>query len=29
MYNIKFNEYIPQPNPAESDRIVAAHYYAA
>lgn len=29
MYNIKLNEYIPQPNPAEPDRIVAAHYYAA
>ena len=29
MYNIKLNPYIPTPNPAESDRIVAAHYYAA
>ena len=29
MYNIKFNSYIPQPQPAKSDRIVAAHYYAA
>ena len=29
MYNIKLNPYIPEPNPAESDRIVAAHYYAA
>lgn len=29
MYNIKFNSYIPEPNPAKSDRIVAAHYYAA
>lgn len=29
MYNIKFNSYIPEPQPAESDRIVAAHYYAA
>ena len=29
MYNIKLNSYIPTPNPAESDRIVAAHYYAA
>lgn len=28
MYNIKLNAYIPEPNPAESDRIVAAHYYA-
>ncbi len=29
MYNIKFSDYIPEPNPAKSDRIVAAHYYAA
>ena len=29
MYNIKFNSYIPEPNPAKSDRIVAAHYYPA
>ena len=29
MYNIKFNDYIPEPSPAKSDRIVAAHYYAA
>lgn len=29
MYNIKLNSYIPEPQPAESDRIVAAHYYAA
>ena len=29
MYNIKLNEYIPEPNPAKTDRIVAAHYYAA
>lgn len=29
MYNIKFNSYVPQPQPATSDRIVAAHYYAA
>ena len=29
MYNIKFESYVPKPNPANSDRIVAAHYYAA
>ena len=29
MYNIKLHNYIPEPNPAKSDRIVAAHYYAA
>ena len=29
MYNIKLSEYIPEPCPATSDRIVAAHYYAA
>ena len=29
MYNIKFNSYVPAPTPATSDRIVAAHYYAA
>lgn len=29
MYNIKLNSYIPTPEPAKSDRIVAAHYYAA
>ncbi len=29
MYNIKFSDYIPEPTPASSDRIIAAHYYAA
>lgn len=29
MYNIKLNAEIPAPNPAKSDRIIAAHYYAA
>ncbi|MBE6630582.1 MAG: hypothetical protein E7624_07015 [Ruminococcaceae bacterium] len=29
MYHIKLNSYIPEPHPAESDRIVACHYYAA
>lgn len=29
MYNIKLSNYIPEPEPAISDRIVAAHYYAA
>ena len=29
MYNIQLSEYIPEPNPASADRIVAAHYYAA
>ena len=29
MYNIKFESYVPEPDPATSDRIVAAHYYAA
>ena len=29
MYNIKFENYVPKPCPAKSDRIVAAHYYAA
>ena len=29
MYNVKFEDYVPKPNPATSDRIVAAHYYAA
>ena len=29
MYNIKLNSYVPEPKPATSDRIVAAHYYAA
>jgi hypothetical protein len=29
MYNIKFNSYIPEPKPATTDRIIAAHYYAA
>ena len=29
MYNIKFENYVPEPKPATSDRIVAAHYYAA
>ena len=29
MYNVKLNSYVPKPEPATSDRIVAAHYYAA
>ena len=29
MYNIKLENYVPKPMPAKSDRIVAAHYYAA
>ena len=29
MYNIKMSAYVPAPSPATSDRIVAAHYYAA
>ena len=29
MYNIKLENYVPKPMPATSDRIVAAHYYAA
>ena len=29
MYNIKLENYVPEPKPATSDRIVAAHYYAA
>ncbi len=29
MYNIRLTPYVPEPQPATSDRIVAAHYYAA
>ncbi len=29
MYNIKLEEYVPEPKPAKSDYIVAAHYYPA
>ncbi|MBR4059209.1 MAG: glycoside hydrolase family 99-like domain-containing protein [Lachnospiraceae bacterium] len=29
MYNIKLENYVPKPKPATTDRIVAAHYYAA
>lgn len=29
MYNIKLENYVPEPIPAISDRIVAAHYYPA
>ena len=29
MYNIKLEKYVPKPNPATSDRIVAVHYYPA
>ena len=29
MYNVKLHSYVPKPQPATSDRIVAAHYYAA
>ena len=27
MYNIKLYDYVPKPEPAESGRIIAAHYY--
>ena len=29
MYNIKLSSYVPEPSPATTDCIVAAHYYAA
>lgn len=29
MYNIKLTSYIPEPVPATSDRVIAAHYYGA
>ena len=29
MYHIKSEDYVPVPMPATTDRIVAAHYYAA
>lgn len=29
MYQIRLDSYVPAPKPAHSDRIVAAHYYAA
>ena len=29
MYRIRSEDYVPLPRPATSDRIVAAHYYAA
>jgi len=29
MYNIKLYDYVPEPKPVTTDRIVAAHYYAA
>lgn len=29
MYNIKSENYVPKPQPATTDRIVAVHYYAA
>lgn len=29
MYNIKLENYVPKPSPATTDRVVAAHYYAA
>lgn len=29
MYNIKLTDYVPEPKPATTDRIIAAHYYAA
>ena len=29
MYNIKLSDYVPEPKPATTDRIIAAHYYAA
>ena len=28
MYNVKLYNYVPEPQPAKSDRVVAAHYYA-
>lgn len=29
MYNVKLTSYIPEPVPATTDRVIAAHYYAA
>ncbi|MBQ8230858.1 MAG: glycoside hydrolase family 99-like domain-containing protein [Lachnospiraceae bacterium] len=29
MYDIKLTNYVPEPKPATTDRIIAAHYYAA
>lgn len=29
MYNIKLENYVPEPKPATTDRVVAVHYYAA
>ena len=29
MYNVKLYNYVPEPQPVNSDRVVAAHYYAA
>lgn len=29
MYNIRLESYVPQPMPVTTDRIIAAHYYAA
>ena len=29
MYHIKFHDYVPEPIPATTDRIIAAHYYPA
>ena len=29
MYNIKLTDYIPEHKAATTDRVVAAHYYAA
>lgn len=29
MYGIKMDTYVPQPKPATTDKIIAAHYYAA
>jgi len=29
MYNIKLTDYVPEPKPATSDCVIAAHYYAA
>jgi len=29
MYNIKLESYVPEPKPVTSDKIIAAHYYAA
>ena len=29
MYNIKLTNYVPEPQPAKSDMIIAAHYYGA